>query len=150
MIATSTPFQGLSPSLSHLWFSFHQAPNHWPTTNRWSLHYGKELLILFTIRVVPKRTQHNYKVLKENRCCCCCSVAKFSSLWPHGLQASRLPCPPLSPGVCSSLCPLSHWCYLTISSSATRFCLPSIFPNIRVFSNELAVGKRKYKRHIFF
>ena len=25
----------------------------------------------------------------------------------------------LSPGVCSNLCPLSRWCYLTISSSAT-------------------------------
>ena len=32
------------------------------------------------------------------------------SLWPHGLQHSRLPCPSLSPGVCSSLCPLSQWC----------------------------------------
>ena len=46
----------------------------------------------------------------------------------HGLQDSRLPCLPLSPGVCSSSCPLSHWCYLTISSSATLFfvCLQSV------------------------
>ena len=42
-------------------------------------------------------------------------------LWPHGLQHSRLPCPPLSPRVCSSSCPL-RWCYyLPISSSATLF-----------------------------
>ena len=35
----------------------------------------------------------------------------------------------LSPGDCSNLCPLSQWCYLTISSSATSFsfCLQS-FP----------------------
>ena len=41
-----------------------------------------------------------------------------SSLWTHGLQHTRLPCPPLSPGVSLNSCPLSRWCYLTISSSA--------------------------------
>ena len=39
------------------------------------------------------------------------------SLWPHGLQHIRLPCPSLSPGVCSNSCPLSRWCHPTISSS---------------------------------
>ena len=34
-----------------------------------------------------------------------------NSLWPHGLQHARLPCPSLSPGVFSDLCPLSQWCY---------------------------------------
>ena len=32
------------------------------------------------------------------------------SLQPHGLQHARLPCPSLSPGVCSNSCPLSWWC----------------------------------------
>ena len=47
--------------------------------------------------------------------------------WPHGLQHTRLPCPSLSPGVCSNSCPLSRWCYLTISSSVPlfSFCLRS-------------------------
>ena len=51
------------------------------------------------------------------------------SLWPHGRQHARLPCPSLSPEVCSNSCPLSQWCYLTISSSAApfSFCLQS-FP----------------------
>ena len=31
---------------------------------------------------------------------CCCSVAS-NSLWSHGLQHARLPCPSPSPGVCS-------------------------------------------------
>ena len=49
-------------------------------------------------------------------------------LWPNGLQHARLPCPLLSPGVCSHSCPLSWWCYLTISSAALlSFCLQS-FP----------------------
>ena len=46
-----------------------------------------------------------------------------NSLWPHGLQPTRLLCPPLSPGVGSDPCPLSHWCYLTTSSAAVLFCL---------------------------
>ena len=51
------------------------------------------------------------------------------SLRPHGLQHARLLCPPLSPRVCSNSCPLSKWCYLTISSSVVPFssCLQS-FP----------------------
>ena len=56
------------------------------------------------------------------------------SLWPHGLQHTRLPCPSLPPGVCSNSCPVSQWCYLTISSSATpfSFCLQS-FPALGSF-----------------
>ena len=54
---------------------------------------------------------------------------KSESLWPHGLQHTRVLCPPLSPRVCSNSCPLSWWFYLTISTSATpfSFCLQS-FP----------------------
>ena len=43
------------------------------------------------------------------------------SLWHHGWQHARLPCPSLSPRVCSGSCPLSWWCSLTISSSAASF-----------------------------
>ena len=69
----------------------------------------------------------------------------------HGLQHARLPCPPLCPGICSSSCPLSQWCYLTFSSSAALFLLPSIFFSITVFSNELSlhVGWPKYWRFSF-
>ena len=50
-----------------------------------------------------------------------------NSLWPHGLQHDRPPCPSLSPRVCLSSCPLNRWCYSTISSSAVlfSFCLQS-------------------------
>ena len=49
----------------------------------------------------------------------------------------RLPCPSLSPRVCSNSCPLSQWCHPTISSSVTPLLLlPLIFPSIRLFSNE--------------
>ena len=53
------------------------------------------------------------------------------SLLYHGLQHARLPCPSLSPRVCSISCPLSHWCppSPTIPSFVTPFssCPPS-FP----------------------
>ena len=39
------------------------------------------------------------------------------SLPHHGLQPTRLPCPSLSPRVCSNSCPLNWWCHPTISSS---------------------------------
>ena len=57
----------------------------------------------------------------------CCSVIVSDFLQPDGLQHSRLPCPSLSPRVCSDSCPLSWWCYLNISSSATHF---SFFFNV--------------------
>ena len=64
------------------------------------------------------------------------------SLKPHGLQCARFPCPSLCPGVCSDSCPLSRWCHLTISSSATlfSFCLQSFpasgsFPMSQLFTS---------------
>ena len=64
------------------------------------------------------------------------------SLQSHGVQHPRLPCPPLSPGVCSNSCPLSWWCCLTIPSSVTSFsfCLQSFpasvsFPMSQLFAS---------------
>ena len=62
--------------------------------------------------------------------CSCCSVAKLCpTLCNQTLQHTWFPCASLSSGVCSNSGPLSQWCYLTISSSATlfSFCLQS-FP----------------------
>ena len=64
-----------------------------------------------------------------------CSVVS-DSLWPHELQHVRLPCPSPTPGVYPNSCPFSRWCHLTILSCHPLFLLPSILPNIRVFSNK--------------
>ena len=45
----------------------------------------------------------------------------FNSLWPYELQHTSIPCPSLSPWVCSNSCPLSQWYHPTISSSVTSF-----------------------------
>ena len=43
------------------------------------------------------------------------------SLWPHGQQHARLPCPSPTTRACSNSCPLSWWCHLTISSFIISF-----------------------------
>ena len=59
------------------------------------------------------------------------------SLWPHGPQHIRLPCPSPTPRAYSNSCPLSQWCHPThLILCHPLLLLPSIFPNIRVFSNE--------------
>ena len=63
---------------------------------------------------------------------CIVGVQLLSCVWlfePHGLQHTRIPCSSLSPRVCLNSCPLSQWCYQTISSSVAPLssCLQS-FP----------------------
>ena len=52
-----------------------------------------------------------------------------NSLWSHGLQHTRPPCPSPTPRDYSNSCPLRQWCHPTISSSVVPFssCLQS-FP----------------------
>ena len=72
------------------------------------------------------------------------------SLWPHGLQNPRVPCPSLSSGVCSDACPLSQWYYLTISSSATLFSSCSQpFPASGIFPMQKSDSKlHHFCRHV--
>ena len=50
------------------------------------------------------------------------------SLWPRGLQHTRLPCLLPSPGVCWNSCPLRQWCHPTISSSVALFSFAQSIP----------------------
>ena len=71
--------------------------------------------------------------------CSFCSV-QFShsvmsnTLWLHGLQHSRPPCPSPTPGVYPNSCPLSRWCHPTISSSVVPF---SSCPQLHVHRENL-------------
>ena len=65
---------------------------------------------------------------KEGYCCCLVTQLCLALCDPHGLQQARLPCPSLSPRVCSNLCPLSQWCHPTKSASVTLFSYPQFFP----------------------
>ena len=56
-----------------------------------------------------------------------CSVVS-DSLWPHGLQHTRPPCPSPTPRVYPNSCPLSQWCHPTILSSVIPFSHLQSFP----------------------
>ena len=69
---------------------------------------------------MQQRLQQNLKSLVY--------TSQFSSvtqscqtLWPHGLQHTRPPCPSPTPRAYSNSSPLSQWCYPTISSSFIPF-----------------------------
>ena len=49
-----------------------------------------------------------------------------NSLWPHGLQHARVPCPSPTPGACSNSCPSSWWCHQTSH--------PLLFPSPPAFN----------------
>ena len=64
------------------------------------------------------------------------------SLWPHGLQHDRPPCPSPTPGAYLNSCPWSRWCHPTISSFVVPFssCLRSFpasgsFPMSQLFAS---------------
>ena len=64
-------------------------------------------------------------------CCCCCSILKSCPTLcdPHGLWHASLPCPSLSPRVCSNSCPFSWWCHpIILSSVAPVSSCPQSFP----------------------
>ena len=51
------------------------------------------------------------------------------SLWPHGFQHARSPCPSPTPWIYWNSCPLSQWWQPTISSSVVPFSsCPQSFP----------------------
>ena len=63
-----------------------------------------------------------------------------NSLQPHELPHPRPPCPSPTPGVHPNPCPLSRWCQLNhLIPCCPLLLMPSIFPSIRVFSNESAL-----------
>ena len=64
-----------------------------------------------------------------------CSVVS-ESLWSHRLQHARPLCLLPTPEVYSNSCPLSQWCHSTIILWCPLLLLPSVFPSIRVFTNE--------------
>ena len=70
-----------------------------------------------------------------------CSVVS-NSLQPHGLQHTRFPYPSSSPGACSNSCPLRWRCHQPSCPLLLPSPLPSVFPSIRVFSNQSALHIR--------
>ena len=96
------------------------------------LLYRRRILYRLSHQGSPESTSTCYKNPQFSH-----SVVS-DSLQPHGLQHARPPCPSPTSRAYSNSCPLSWWCHPTIASSVVHPLLlsPSIFPSIRVFSNE--------------
>ena len=79
---------------------------------------------------------------------CCCSVTRLCLTL--GLQHARLPCPSLSPGVCSYSCPLNQWCLPIISSFLAPFssCL-NLSQHHNLYESALPIRWPKYWRFSF-
>ena len=73
----------------------------------------------------------------------------FGSLRPHGLQHARPPYPSPTLGVYSNSCPSRRRCHPNISSCCPLLLPPSMFPSIRVFSNE-SVLRIRWPKHWSF
>ena len=81
------------------------------------------------------KNNHELSDLKQCKLSADISSVQFSrsvvsdSLWPHGLQHSRPPCPSPTPRAYPNSCPSSWWCHPTISSSVVPFSsCPQSFP----------------------
>ena len=115
--------------LNHLWFtlfffffflykssltSSHQSGSLLPLT-LWSLLFVSTGSWVQEIQSALSSVQFSHSVLSN-------------SLWSHGLQHTRPPCPSPNPRVYSNSCPLSWWCHPTTSSSVIPFssCLQSV------------------------
>ena len=85
----------------------------------WSLSPSLDSWISVTVLRSQYHSQYQFS----------CSVVS-NSLWPHGLQHARPPCPSPTPGACSNSCPSCRWCHPIISSFVLPFysCLQS-FPS---------------------
>ena len=77
----------------------------------------------FSIVQLLKRPQHTLSSVQFSH-----SVVSYS-MWPHGLQHTRPPCPSSTSRVYPNSCSLSLWCHLTIWSSVIPFSsCPQSFP----------------------
>ena len=85
--------------------------------------------------------QTHYALWSQNSACCSVSQTRLTICNPMDCSTpTRPPYPSPSPEACSSSCPLSRWCYSTISSFVIPFCLQSFpasgsFPVSRLFSS---------------
>ena len=107
--------QSLQDSPEDRWESCYFSAPPWFVTLLWKSSALRLLLLLFSCPVVS------------------------DSLWPHGLQHSSLHCPSPSPSLLKLM-----FIELVMSSNHLILCcplflLPSVFPSIRVFYNELAL-----------
>ena len=96
----TVPGPGIEP-----WASVIKAtsPNYWTTSTTYIYRicmfhnlFIKILLLLTSLSLSVSKFSHS---------------VVYNSLWPHGLQHTRTPCPSSTLGTYSNSCPLCQWCH---------------------------------------
>ena len=92
----------------------------WATGDFWkssaySLFWSVEVIVL-EIELKGRMKKDKLRSIQKSNCCL--ATKSCPTLQTHGLQHARLPCPSLSPRVCSNSCLLSWGCHPTILSSS--------------------------------
>ena len=112
----------------------------WTQEGRNLFKIPKDAPVDIILNEIRQSQKDNYWMIPL-ACSFSCSVVS-NSLWSHGLQHARPPCPSPNHGACPNSCPLSQWCYPTISPSVVPFssCLQSFpasrsFPMIQFFTS---------------
>ena len=91
--------------------------------------------------------------------CYCCHPVVSDSLWPHGLQHSRPPCPSQPPEICPSSCPLHQFSSVQFSRSVMSDSLrphepqharlPCPSPTPRVYPNSCPLGRLPQRCNLY-
>ena len=97
------------PQGSSWWWWLHRRPSVRRADENYSPFQARKYLLLFSFSVMS------------------------DSVWLHGLQQARLPCPLLPPAVCSNWCPLSQGYHPAISFSVAFFSCLQSFPALGSF-----------------
>ena len=122
--------QAFNKSLSYMEFASNEAA----VKTRSFLKFFKVLsylIVTFSFFTKPKPIYKIRNTLRSLFWRTLCSVAKLCLTLCDPMEGrhANLPSLPLPPRVCSNSCPLSWWCYPTISFSVTRFSsCPQSFP----------------------
>ena len=119
--AQKKPFLSFGTKVMCLWFSKTHGYSfpYWKWDHQTHSAKSPEIKILFLEALAG---EFSHSVISD-------------SLWPHGLQHTRLPCPLPTPRACSIPCPSCRWYHPTISSSVVPFSYcPQSFPASGSFS----------------
>ena len=91
---------------------------------------------------MPSNKSLNFLIVQEFSTVLFSHSVMSASLWPCGLQHTRLPYPSSSPGACSDSCPLSCDAIQPFHPLSSPSPPASIFSSIRVFSSDWALCSR--------
>ena len=94
---------------------------YYPSPQFLELQKFKKTVLKQHIYVLKKKKQKLHEIILLQVSVQFIHSVVSNSLQPHGLQRTRLPCPPPTPSAYSNSCPSSQWCHPTIPPCVIPF-----------------------------